>query len=434
MGSDITDGARKGRESLDQEMIRRMLLELGADDAGFVEVEREELASQRQDASALLPGARTFISIVFRLHPESLRTTIRSAAAAEYFHAERAGQETVRRALFKFTEMGVRAVAAPMGFPMEASRWAGKLWTVEHKAVAAAAGLGSMGTSRILLHPRFGAFVYLATILIDRQVGANGEPLDISPCDHCNLCVSVCPTGAISRDGQFNFINCMTHTYRDKLGGFIDWAENVAEGDGRFALRRRVTDVEQIAMWQSLAYHPVNKCDYCQAVCPAGQLQHPVYEQDKRSFTQQVVEPFQEMVETVYTPHGSDAADFVRRKFPHKRVKEVSHGIRPQSIASFIQALPHLFQPEASTGLSCVYHLNFTGEETGQWTVTVRDKTIKVLKGLQQTADVVVTADSRTWLGFLAKERNIVWAIITRKVKVTGGLERFKAFGALFPM
>ncbi|MFQ5931279.1 MAG: 2Fe-2S iron-sulfur cluster-binding protein, partial [Nitrospiraceae bacterium] len=44
-----------------------------------------------------------------------------------------------------------------------------------------------------------------------------------------------------------------------------------------------------------------------------------------------------------------------------------------------------------------------------------------------------VTADTRTWLGFLAKERNLVWALLTRKIRLKGSPKLLVAFGKCFP-
>ncbi len=52
-------------------------------------------------------------------------------------------------------------------FPMEMDRFPGKVWVVSHKPVAVAAGLGHMGIHRLVIHPKFGNFIALGTILID---------------------------------------------------------------------------------------------------------------------------------------------------------------------------------------------------------------------------------------------------------------------------
>ena len=79
-------------------------------------------------------------------------------------------------------------------------------------------------------------------------------------------------------------------------------------------------------------------------------------------------------------------------------------------------------------------HLIFTGAETAKATVTIRNQSLDVRSGLVGTPDCTIQADAATWLGFLRRERSIVWAIIRRKVRVTGGLSRLKDFGRCFPV
>ena len=44
-----------------------------------------------------------------------------------------------------------------------------------------------------------------------------------------------------------------------------------------------------------------------------------------------------------------------------------------------------------------------------------------------------VTADAKTWLGFLAKERGLIAALVTRKIRVKGSPKLLLAFGKCFP-
>ena len=91
------------------------------------------------------------------------------------------------------------------------------------------------------------------------------------------------------------------------------------------------------------------------------------------------------------------------------------------------------FQTGRSKGIDAVYHMIFTGREQAEATVTIRRQTLNVQRGLIGKPDCTVTADSRAWLGFLRKERSIVWAILTGRIRVRGGLSRLQAFGRCFP-
>jgi putative sterol carrier protein len=65
--------------------------------------------------------------------------------------------------------------------------------------------------------------------------------------------------------------------------------------------------------------------------------------------------------------------------------------------------------------------------------VIIRDGNVDVKEGHLGNADLQLRADSRTWLGFLAKERNLVWALIRRKIRLKGSRRLLLAFGKCFP-
>jgi len=50
----------------------------------------------------------------------------------------------------------------------------------------------------------------------------------------------------------------------------------------------------------------------------------------------------------------------------------------------------------------------------------IRNETVEVKGGHVDRADLKVTADSRTWLGFVAKERSLVWGLASAKDPVQG--------------
>jgi putative sterol carrier protein len=80
-----------------------------------------------------------------------------------------------------------------------------------------------------------------------------------------------------------------------------------------------------------------------------------------------------------------------------------------------------------------VYHFTFFGAESQQATVTIRDRTVQVEEGHFGTADLAIAADSKTWLGFLAKEQNLIWALLRRKIRIRGSLKLLAEFGKYFP-
>src|SRR5215813_15002545 len=71
---------------LDAERLRQFCLEAGADDVGFVEIDRPELADQRDDILNFFPRTKTLISFVRRMNREPTRSKARSIANLEFHH------------------------------------------------------------------------------------------------------------------------------------------------------------------------------------------------------------------------------------------------------------------------------------------------------------------------------------------------------------
>lgn len=428
-----TETASVVPERLDADWLRHLCRDAGADDVGLVEIGRAALDDQRADILRFFPSAKTLISFVCRMNREPIRSTARSVANLEFHHAGDHVNEVSRRVVAALERHGVAAVNPSMGFPMEMDRFPEKIWVVAHKPVAVAAGLGHMGIHRNVIHPRFGNFVLLGTVLVAAEATAYDQPLHYNPCVECKLCVAACPTGAIANDGQFNFAACYTHNYREFLGGFTDWVEEIADSKDAVDYRRRVTDAESASMWQTLSFGANYKAAYCLAVCPAGEEVIGPYLTNKPGHLQATVRPLQEKEETVYVVRGSDAEAYVARRFPKKKTKPVGNGLRPRSIRGFLAALPHVFQPGQSAGVDAAYHFTFTGAEERQATVVIRDKAVRVSDGHVGTAGLRVTADSRWWLGFLAKERNLVWGLVRRNLRLKGSPRLLLAFAKCFP-
>jgi ferredoxin len=421
---------------LDAGWLRGVCLKVGADDVGFVSIASADIAARRPEILAAFGSTKALISFVCRMNRENIRTPSRSIANVEFHHAGEEVNEVARRVVSALQDAGVRARnGAPVGFPMEADRWgADKMWVVSHKPIAVAAGLGQMGIHRNVIHPKFGNFILLGTILVDAEISAYDNPLDYNPCLSCKLCVAACPTGAISPDGAFNFSACYTHNYREFMGGFGDWVETIAESRNAKQYRRKVSDAETVSMWQSLSFGANYKAAYCMAACPAGEDVIGPFLADRKQFTEDVVEPLRAKEETVYVTPGSDAEAYVPRHFPRKAVKRVANGLsRQRSIRAFLRGLPPAFRRGRANDLNATYHFTFTGRESTTATVVIRDRSLQATNGHAGKADLSMTADSETWLRFLRKEASLSWALLRRRIRIKGSPRLLLAFGRCFP-
>src|SRR5207237_8299794 len=154
---------------------------------------------------------------------------------------------------------------------------------------------------------------------------------------------------------------------------------------------------------------------------------------ERKTHLKDVVRQLQEKEETIYVTKNSDAEDHVAKRFPHKKTKHVGNTLRPNTIEVFLKGMPNVFQPGKSAGLNATFHFAFTGHEQRQATVVIQKQRISVNEGHVGQPNLHVTADSQTWIGFLRKEKNVVWALLRRKIRLDGPLKLLVAFGKCFP-
>ena len=292
---------------IDAAWLRQLCLDAGVDDVGFVSIDHPDLAGEAEHAQGALPGTRSYLSLVARMNRENVRSPARSVANQEFHRTGEVLNESAHTIVRALEDAGYRAINPSATFPMEMGRYPGRIWVIAHKPIAVAAGLGAMGIHRNVIHPKYGNFILLGTILLDAEISEHGEKLDYNPCLECKLCVAACPVGAISKDGVLDFVACSTHNYREFMGGFTEWVETVADSKDGNVFRDRVSDSENASMWQSLSFKPNYKAAYCLAVCPAGEDVLPPYLDDRRAFMDTVLKPLQDKVEPVYVQAGSDA-------------------------------------------------------------------------------------------------------------------------------
>ena len=109
---------------LDAAWLRQLCLESGADDVGFVERDRPEIADQRADIENVFPRTRTLISIVCRMNRENIRTPARSISNLEFHHTTDETNEVARRIVSALEEVRIGAInGGAVGFLMLGFDW-----------------------------------------------------------------------------------------------------------------------------------------------------------------------------------------------------------------------------------------------------------------------------------------------------------------------
>ena len=422
------------KSSISSELLRKICLEQGADDAGFVEIERQALGSVKEEALALYSKTKTIISFCVRTNPENIQSTSRSLANEEFHKTYDDLSILARKIVRRLNEVGVRAVSCHPTFPMDMDRWAGKIWEISHKPIAEQSGIGKTGLNRMILHPKFGSFILLDSILIDAELDKYDKPIEYDPCVGCNLCVAACPVGAIDLKKGLDFNACMTHNYRDFMGGFEDWVENIVSSKNVKEFRKKSSDGENISKWQSLSFGPQYKAAYCVSVCPAGDDLIGIYKSNRKDWVANIVKPLKNKKEPVYVGKNTKAEEHARKN-PNKEVKIIRNVLHPNSVNGFLTGSKISFEPKHARGVNMTVHFEFDEKQTRKATIIIADEIIEVKEGNVGKADLTIIADSKKWLKMVNKETSFLtnlMYILSGKVKVQGKLQLLKQFQNCF--
>jgi epoxyqueuosine reductase QueG/putative sterol carrier protein len=419
------------------DLILKICLEAGADDAGFVEINREALSMERENILRVYPKTKSIISIIRSLNRENVQSPARYLAAEEFKNTRI--PEISRVIVRRLNELGIKGVVITAGFPMDMDRYPGKIWDVSHKLVAVEAGLGHMGHNRNLIHPKFGNTVILNSILISAELDRYDQPLAENPCIQCKLCVASCPTGAIDNDGNFNFEACVVHNYRDLLRGFHDWVDSMVSSKDMTEYLTKYSDSETMSMWQSLAYKPNIKCTYCMAVCPAGEDVLDDYTFNKKQYIQEVLNPLKNRNELVYVLPESRAETIVKRNlnkeiryvgnfartFTEDETKEVETETKTQdqiSCQDAVASMVHAFQPEIAGDLTADIQFRVSGSEPGTYYLHIEKGQCTFHEGEADNPALVILTPDEVWIAIVRGEIDGPVAFMQGKFKYEGDM------------
>jgi len=180
--------------------IKELALSKGADLVGIAPISRFREAPENRHPCFYMPNAASVVVIAMRVPLGVLRTV---AKGIEVYAYQRFALGTINAELdmiaFNVANFIERQGYEACPLPANAPRDPMFRWGLSHRHAAVAAGMGELGQHQLLLTPELGGRQKLVSIITDALL--EPEPLiKHEICDHCNACVNICPTQALSAD------------------------------------------------------------------------------------------------------------------------------------------------------------------------------------------------------------------------------------------
>lgn len=204
-----------------KEVIRKTIMNLGADVCGISHIDRFEAAPEGFHPTDIYEGCRSVIVFGVSL-PKGLYCV---SPRLVYGHFnDVACPEVDRISLLgaKYIEENFGNVAVPLPCDSPYEHWDGDKTEgrglISMKHAAENAGLGTLGKSTLLLNRDYGNTLIIGAILTDLEL--ESDPLAESICiEDCTLCIEHCPVSAL--DGRCaNQKKCRANTYGQTARGF----------------------------------------------------------------------------------------------------------------------------------------------------------------------------------------------------------------------
>lgn len=197
---------------------------------------------KRVDPRKLVEGAKTVISLMYNYHSKERQKDPEAPKISQYAYGKdyHFVLKDKLKALLAYIQSEIGEVSGRCfvdSAPVLERDWAKR------------SGNGWIGKNTMLIHPKAGSYFFLAELIIDLELEADGPMKDY--CGSCTRCIEACPTDAIAPEGYL-----------------MDGSKCISY----FTIELREAIPEQ---YKGKFENWMFGCDICQEVCPWNRFAQP---------------------------------------------------------------------------------------------------------------------------------------------------------------
>lgn len=104
------------------------------------------------------------------------------------------------------------------------------------------------------------------------------------------------------------------------------------------------------------------------------------------------------------------------------------------TVSDLMSRMPRAFKPENAEGVNTVLQYHLTGEEGGDWIVTIKDGVCQVVEGVAEEPNMTLTADAQDYKDVILGNTNAMQAFMQGKLKLAGDLNLAMKLPTFFKM
>lgn len=104
------------------------------------------------------------------------------------------------------------------------------------------------------------------------------------------------------------------------------------------------------------------------------------------------------------------------------------------TVHKLIENHPKAFQPEMAAGVDAVIQYLLSGEEAGNYIITIKDETCTWAEGVADSPSMTLTADAQDFKDVLTGEANGMQYFMLGKLKLSGDLNLAMKLTSFFRM